>query len=54
MIPELQSSSSVSAHGVEMLAGPETWDRLRDVQLLSFTEAETTVGDLILQLLGEK
>jgi len=54
VIPELQSSSSVSAHGVEMLAGPETWDRLRDVQLLSSTEAETTVGYLILQLLGEK
>lgn len=54
VIPELQKSSSASAHGVEILAGPETWDRLRDVQSLSFAEAEATVGDLILQLLGEK
>ena len=52
-IPELQEAPRASAEGVEMLTGPETWDRLREAQSLSFAEAETTIRNLVLHLLGD-
>ena len=53
-IPELIERTPAVVQGVELLAGPETWDRLRDAQSLSFSEAETTIGALILQLLEDR
>ena len=53
-IPELQKASRDSAEGVEMLTGPEAWDRLREAQSLSSAEAETTIRNLVLRLLGEE
>jgi AcrR family transcriptional regulator len=52
-IPELLAAGPQVAAGVELLAAPETWDRFRDLQSLSFADAEAAIGDLILQLLGD-
>ena len=52
-IPELLAAAPHVVAGVELLAAPETWDRFREAQSLSFPEAEVAVRDLILQLLKD-